>query len=365
MKTRTIRIERAEAGMVLAADVYADGYRLIMAKDAVLSKKGIEFLSNYSIDRITVYKEEAPEEEEKENPVIAEYQRKIVNTKEFKEFSKNFDGMVEKLKGSMQNLIETAQTGGTVQEEEMLSGIDAILSKSRNGLHTIDMMHCMRDYDDLTYAHSVNVSLLCNTIAKWLGYEKKVVKEATLAGLLHDIGKLKIPPELIKKPEKLTDEEYKIVKNHTIFGYEILKQTDLDSQVVLPALCHHERCDGSGYPLGVRMEQMNEYSRIVAVADVYDAMTADRVYRKGICPFEVIEDFERSGMQKYDPNILMPFLNKIIESYIGAGVILTDGKVGEVIMINSKELSRPVVRIGESFVDLSKEKELRIENLIR
>ncbi|KSV59385.1 HD-GYP domain-containing protein [Acetivibrio ethanolgignens] len=366
MGTQVIRVEKAKAGMILAADICTEDYKLIMAKDTVLSEKGLEILSNYSIKRITIYTEEPPKQElEEENPIISEYQKKIVNTKEFKEFNEKFDGMVESLKGTMQSLVNAAEEEGTVLQEELMSGIDGILSKSRNGLHTIDMLHCMREYDDLTYAHSVNVSLLCNTIAEWLGYSREDMRAVTMAGLLHDIGKLKIPPELIKKPAKLTDKEYEIVKRHTIFGYEILKRSNLNSQVILPALCHHERCDGSGYPLGVRIEQLNEYSKIVAVADVYDAMTADRVYRKGICPFEVIENFEREGIQKYDPNVLMPFLNKIIQSYIGTGVILSNGEKGEVIMINSKALSKPMVRVGEKFVDLSKEKNLRIENLIR
>lgn len=366
MGTKVIRSEKAEAGMVIAADVYTEDYQLIISKDTRLTQRGIDRLLYYAIKEVRIYYSEEQRKKTKKKkitePSFSAYENKIRETQEFKAFSKGFDGMVDSLKNSMEAI---ADNRGEVKAEQLLSGVDAILANSRNGLHTIDMMHCMRDYDDLTYAHSVNVSLLCNTIGEWLGYKSEEIRAVTLAGLMHDIGKIAIPPELIKKPGKLTKEEYEIVKSHTVLGYEILKKTNLDQQIALVALCHHERCNGTGYPLGIGASQMNEYSRIAAVADVYDAMTADRVYRKGICPFSVIEDFEKDGRGNYDPRILLFFLEKIIQSYIGSRVTLSDGSQGEVIMINSVALAKPVVRIGDSFVDLSKKKDLRIESVAR
>lgn len=362
MGKKVIMAHRARAGMVVAADVYTEDYKLIIPQDAVLTEKSIERLAYYSIEEISIYMKEKEEQKISQKPEFSEYENKIRGSEEFKVFSKRFDTEVESLSESFNSIVEGTEK---LSEEKLLSGIDAILEKSRNGLHTIDMMHCMREYDDLTYVHSVNVSLLCSVMAEWLGYSKEKQRLVTFAGLMHDIGKLKIPQELIKRPGKLSEEEYKLVKNHTVYGYEILKGCGADKEAALAALSHHERCDGSGYPLGVTAPKIGWCTRIVSVADVYDAMTADRVYRKGICPFCVIETFEKEGMEKYDPHVLLTFLNKTIQAYIGCRVTLSDERQGEVVMINPQALSKPVVRIGDIFVDLSKENNLRIEGVVR
>ena len=120
-----------------------------------------------------------------------------------------------------------------------------------------------------------------------------ILDTLTLCGLLHDIGKLKIPDEILNKPGKYTDEEFDLVKRHTKFGYELLKTLNIDPHIKKAALLHHERCDGSGYPLKATQKDLDDFSMVVAIADVYDAMTAARSYRAPLCPFQVIERFEQ------------------------------------------------------------------------
>lgn len=359
---REIKTYQAKAGMITARKVLTADGRLIIPEDTELTPKMLRLLSDYMIEKITIYWDKPKPKEEKAE---LSYQEKVRSSKEFKRFEECFQNTVSGLKGSMQEVIESAEGDGRVGKNRLLYGVDSILENSRNGLHTIEMLHCMREFDDMTYVHCVNVSLLCNTIGEWLNYKGEELRTLMLAGLLHDIGKLKIPAALIKKPGRLTDKEYALMKKHTIFGYEILKHTDLEEEIAIAALAHHERSDGSGYPLGLLAAQVDEISSIVAVADVYDAMTADRVYRKGICPFEVIEAFEREGIEKYDPHVLLSFLNKIVQSYIGASVLLSNGQTGEVVMTNTRRLSKPVVRIGDEFVDLSKEKDISIQSVVR
>lgn len=138
----------------------------------------------------------------------------------------------------------------------------------------------------------------------------------------------------------------------------------MDERICEVALNHHERCDGSGYPSKLKEDKVSKYSKVVAIADVYDAMTAGRAYRDAICPFEVIRKFEDDGLQLYDASYIMTFLSKIASTYNHSAVRLSDGREGEVIMINKQNLSRPVVRIGEDYVDLSKEKGLKIDAVI-
>jgi HD-GYP domain-containing protein (c-di-GMP phosphodiesterase class II) len=140
---------------------------------------------------------------------------------------------------------------------------------------------------------------------------------------------------------------------------------ELDRRIKLAALQHHERNDGSGYPYGLTKDFISPFSKIVAITDVYDAMTADRCYRAGICPFEVIAQFQREDKAKYDQHILQVFLENIAESYISTGVLLSDGSRGIISMINKKSLSSPLIKLDDgSFVDLRERTELFIRACI-
>lgn len=179
-----------------------------------------------------------------------------------------------------------------------------------------------------------------------------------------DIYTKDIPNRIIAKPDKLTKEEFRMIKIHTIRGYNILKNKKLDPRIKHAALMHHERCDGSGYPYGFYAEQIDSFAKLVAIADVYDAMTCARVYRGPLCPFEVITLFETEGYTKYDPKYIMTFLEGIAQTYIHNTVKLNDGAVGEIVLINKMELSRPIIKVGDEFIDLNKRRDLQIVSLV-
>ena len=165
-----------------------------------------------------------------------------------------------------------------------------------------------------------------------------------------------VPDNIIQKKGRLTLPEYNLVKTHVLFGNNILKGIDnLDPRIAEVAMRHHERCDGTGYPGGYKREQIEPFARIVAIADTYDAMTSDRAYRAAICPFDVIEMFEREGIVKYDVAFLLPFIEKAVQAYMNTDVRLSTNQIGKVIMINKNEFSKPVVQVGDEFYDLSKE----------
>jgi putative nucleotidyltransferase with HDIG domain len=201
-------------------------------------------------------------------------------------------------------------------------------------------------------------------MGKWLHFMPDDLEVITLCGLLHDIGKLMIPNKIITKPDRLTDEEFSTIKTHTIRGYNLLKTKQIDSRIKHAALMHHERCDGSGYPYGFFSDQIDHFAKLVAIADVYDAMTCSRVYRGPLCPFEVVNIFETEGLTKYDPKCIIIFLESIVQTYIHNRVRLNNNQEGEIIMINKLDLSRPVVKVGDEFVDLSKKRNLFIESLV-
>lgn len=356
MEAIRIRTDQAIAGMVVAADIYTSNDQLIITKGTKLDERMITKLRFYNIYGLFVYKQDIIEDTPGES-----YLEMLRNTTEFKKFNRSYVETVGELANSFQKVIRGE---GEIDIDSLLKETDRILSEGRSGIHIFEMLHGIRDYDDMTYVHSLNVSLICNVFAGWLKMSKEETKIITLAGLLHDIGKMLVPHDIITKAGRLTEDEFEEVKLHTIKGYQVLKDLNLDIRIKYAALMHHERCDGSGYPNGFKANQIENYSKIVAIADVYDAMTSNRIYRKAICPFDVVESFERDGFLKFDPGYLMVFLERIIQSYLHNEVRLSDGREGEVVMINKLALSRPVIRCGDTFVDLSKEHQLSIDAIL-
>lgn len=356
MEAIRIRTDQAAVGMVVATDIYSSNDQLIITKGTKLDERMITRLRFYNIYGLYISKEE-PQMEPNEDSYI----EALRSTPEFKKFNRTYVESVNKVEDNFQSILDGEEQ---IDIDSLLEETGRILSEGRSGMHIFEMLHGIRDYDDITYVHSLNVSLICSIFAGWLKMTKEETKIVTLAGLLHDIGKMLVPKEIITKPSRLTEDEYEVVKLHTIKGYQVLKDMNIDIRIKYVALMHHERCDGSGYPNGFKSNQIENFAKIVAIADVYDAMTANRTYRDGICPFDVVENFERDGFLKFDPGYLMVFLERIIQSYLHNIVRLSDGREGEVVMINKLSLSKPVVRCGNTFVDLSKEQKLFIASVL-
>lgn len=352
---RAVRILTNEAvtGMVTANDIYTKNNQLIITEGTVLNNKVIDKLRFYKIFGLNVYPEKKIEEES--------YIEDLRKTPEFKKFNRTYVETVTKVVGSFNRIISGDHE---IDVDALLEETDRVLREGRNGTHIMEMLHGIRDYDDLTYVHSMNVSLICSIFGEWLKLSKGEIRNLALAGMLHDIGKLLIPKEILAKPGKLSNREYDVMKSHAIKGYEVLKDLPLDINVKYAALMHHERQDGSGYPNGFADNQINMFAKIVSIADVYDAMTSNRSYRKAFCPFTVVEDFENEGFIKFDSQYLVVFLERIVESYLHNIVRLSDGREGEVVLINKFALSKPMVRVGNDFIDLSKEHNLRIQSIL-
>jgi len=161
--------------------------------------------------------------------------------------------------------------------------------------------------------HSERVSQLCKEIGTELGLSKEEVDVLELAGMYHDIGKISIPDAILNKPDKLTDEEYEIIKTHTQIGYQILRAADEYSGLAEYALSHHERWDGRGYPKGLKGEEIPLFSRIINVADSFEAMTADRPYHKGMSIVDAVLEIKNCSGRQFDPGISNLFLTKILQ----------------------------------------------------
>ena len=356
-------------GMVTAIPVRTKRGQLIINPNVELTRTLISRLEFYGIASVQITENKqttAPMKEPKDpayfpakSPVSApspvsdaSYSQKLKSSPEFQRFQVDFTLRSQDLKNCFDAYLSD---GGTVNKEELLSKTISLVSPKQTTLDVFDMLHNMRQVNDSTYAHSLNVAIISRIIGKWLHFSNEELDTLTLAGLLHDIGKTKIPDEVLNKDGKLTDEEFQMIRNHPKYGYDILKSQPLNSHIKKAALMHHERCDGSGYPMGLTMEEIDDYALIIAIADVYDAMTAARSYRAPLCPFEVIAEFEKDGLQKYKPKYILTFLENIANAYQNNRVMLSDGTSARIVLLNHRRLSKPLVQLDDgACIDLEK-----------
>lgn len=386
MPGKRILTARAIVNMIAADDVYTADEQLLIPEGTVLTEEVIAALKERSIFALRIRVDEkdgktpifAGEEPEKEEVTFVEkepayqieemvgeenYYDVIRNTKEFKEFNEAFLNTVDCMKEEFNRVVMKNEK---IDSERILAEVEKVVAKSRNSLHILDMLQCIKGYDDVTYVHSLNVALLSNCIGTlaFPDMPKEELDVLTLSALLHDIGKIMLTDDVLQKKSRLTIAEFNLVKTHVLHGNNILKEMNLDPRVAEVAMRHHERCDGSGYPGGYDSNQIIPFAKIVAIADTYDAMTSDRAYRKAICPFEVIHMFEREGLLKYEVKYLLPFLATAVQAYMNTEVYLTTDEIGKVVMINTNELSKPIVKVGQIYYDLTKETSISIDRII-
>ncbi len=346
-------------GMILADDVYSyDRSVMILPKGSVLNDKSITRLAFYSILHVLIEDEQLGLASKPEEPSYAE---RLRQTPEFQRFQKNFEEEAVQFKDQVNDVVRHNKP---LDVESMMAPVYALVDNSSGPSNVFDMLHSLRQYDDATYVHCINVALICSCLAKWMRLSEEEILIAMQAGLLHDIGKLLIPGEIITKPSKLTEDEYHIVQTHTRQGYDILKNLPINEHIKYAALMHHELCDGSGYPLGLTGDKIDSVAKIVAIADVYDATTSARVYRGPQCPFVAIGLFENEGLQKYDTRAIMTFLSNVVNTYLLNRIRLNNGIEGEIVFINPDHLARPTIKAGNSYIDLAQNPDMYIETII-
>ena len=213
--------------------------------------------------------------------------------------------------------------------------------------------------DEYTFKHSVDVATMAMIVSRQYGFNDEQVQQIGVSGLLHDIGKSRIPTEVLNKAQKLTDEEFALIKKHSLLGYEILKdKPELSNAVKMGVLQHHEKINGSGYPMGVTEEQIHIFAKIIAVTDIYDALVTERPYKKAFTPRNAVEMI-MAMTGELDLQVMQSFLESVILYPVGTNVDLSNGEKARVVANNPKFVLRPTVvglnsgRVYELSTDLN------------
>lgn len=341
-------------GMVIARDIFLDNKQLIVAKGVTLQSSMIAKLMYYHIRYVYVYQTEIHNQEKNE------YYREIRESVQFVSFQKNYQSVLAELRQYLNKVIEHTIV---LNQDVLVNKIKKIMDIEKGKYHLFELIYNIYEHDDMTLAHSINVALICNTFGQWLNMSEEDISVLTVCGLMHDIGKVKVPRNILRKPGTLTEAEKEIIRRHPKDGFEMMLDYGMDDRIRLAILQHHERYDGSGYPFQKTGEAIHPFSMITAIADVFDAMTSNRVYRNAICPFKALDFFEYQAKREFDIRYSLPLIERIAQIYINRTVLLNDERQGEIIMLNRDALSRPVIKSGNEFIDLSKSREFSIKSM--
>lgn len=351
---RRILLENISAGMKLAKPLYnADGMVLLNA--------GIELKSRFvsrlkELDVTYLYVEDALTQDIDIPDVISEKTR------------------LESI-ASIKNITEQVKLGKGVEAEKAREVANTLVDELCLNHNILLNFIDMRTRSDYLFGHAVNVCVLSIMTGIGLGYDELRLRDLGIGALLHDVGKTRIAPEILKKTGRLTQAEVEEIKKHPLFGFEILRKNQEISLVSAHcAFQHHERHDGSGYPRGLKNSEIHQFAQIVSIADVYDALTADVTYRRAVPVYEALAIITKAGGTYFDAELVNQFADNIAIYPIGTVVRLNDNRIGVVVDISRDYKSQPVVRIIQDEnrkpirtlieLDLSKKPRLYIADVV-
>ena len=254
-----------------------------------------------------------------------------------------------KTRAYINNALEDVRLGQSVNTSEAKEIVSEVANSITRSPHALVWLTNMKERDEYTSIHSMNVCVLAVSFGRSLGMDKADLELLGLGGLLHDLGKMRVPLDILNKPSKLTFEEFEVMKTHPMEGYEMLKKSgDLPLEVLDIVKHHHERRNGKGYPNQLSGDEINDMTRIIAIVDVYDAITSDRCYHDAITPYDALRNMYEWVNEDFDKELVEQFIKCLGIYPIGCVVELNMGHVGIVVSASEKSKLRPIVMLVQN-----------------
>lgn len=348
IKKTFVRTSSLQSGMRIEQSIKDKTGRTLICRGTLLDEYMINSMLKMRITGVYIGEGEEEPEQEKEKPQEKE---PAVSKKAKETIEKNMTSdrskvqLTESVKKRVQEGIQYLYNN---TESEHFTGAansiadDLMKAIMENDAIAVDI-DTLKVSDEYTFKHSVDVAAMAMIIAKKHGLSDKQIYEVGIAGLLHDVGKSKIPNEILNKPGKLTDEEFKIMKQHALYGYSILREkNDISEPIRMGVLQHHEKINGKGYPLGAEANKICLYARILSVADIYDALVTERPYKKGFSKRDAVEII-MSMTDELDIAAMKSFLGSVILYPVNSTVQLSNGEMAKVVENNPDYILRPKV----------------------
>lgn len=343
-----LTVNELKPKMIIAEEIKFNGL-VLLNEGTKLTETMINKLQKiYFYSRVAVYSDQ--------EEVLEFYKNKTVE-----EIEESFNALSIDVKAILSNIEDTIKTN--FQEiEEFARKIKEELRSTRSVIKNIVLVG---SGEDAIYRHSVNVTALSAVLGKWLGFSESDINLLSYAAILHDFGKTKISSKILDKVTPLTEEDWRKIKSHPSLVYKYLKAVpSLDTSILYGVLMHHERLDGSGYPLGIKEDRIHPFAKIIAIADTFDAINSNRIYRKSQGPFEALETLQKESLGKLDYVYGKVFIEHVINFLMGESVLLNTNKICTVIGVDANDISRPLLFDGTDFIDLKQRKDIYIKKLI-
>ncbi|MGM0843328.1 MAG: HD-GYP domain-containing protein [Bacillota bacterium] len=359
-----IKTREVEEGCILNQDIMGRTSLPIIPKKTVIQDIHIKVLHSFHIEEVFVEKMKSDGTPFYPNQVIEDEEEKIERPKKLKgDFLNLYLNKVQEFKAEFKNW----QSGVPISISKIRSIILPLLELVEENPKNISHLHQYTSKIDYIYHHPLAVGLMSGLIAKRLGMDTGKQIQVTLAGVLADCGMSKIQVSILTKETALTESQFKEIKMHPVYSYKMVKDISLlKPETKLAIFQHHERLDDSGYPTGENKEKIHQFSKIIAVADVFHAMTSERMYRSRQLPFQVLEQIKEDHFGKFDIQAVQALIETIADLSIGTTIRLSNGEVGEVMFITRENPTRPLIQSNttKTIVDLAKRRDLFIEEVL-
>ncbi len=354
-----VHVQNLKTGDMLNQDVFSLSSRPIVGQGTELTRVHIEVLKAFNIREVDVKPSQVTTDPQQD-------QTESTTTTETPSLNDDFYPKYMNAVTQYKKMFSNWQAGSPVELFKVRQEIVPLLELAISKPKMILSLHHFSNEKDYVYHHAISVALISSFLAKKLSYSKGDIIQIGLAGALIDCGMSKVQPRILTKRDTLNKEEFEEIKQHPILGYKMLKGTPgIKEDVLLSILQHHEREDGSGYPIGTKGNNLRSFSRVVAIADVFHAMTSERYYRMKQSPFKVLEQMLMDQFGKFDPKILNVLVSELSNFSVGTKVELSNTQIGEIVFMDPQSHTRPMVKIeGGDIIALKQRNDLYIENIL-